>query len=146
MVLISFYTLAGFYVCYPLQCFPLISIYNFHISKITLLSFFISIYHIFHIFHRLDRFSDSSFPMSSLPASPRYFFQSVSSCLPCPSVITFSQFGATYFTHVMYISCLIPNFLLVFFSLLLFFQFPFFLSIDSKFPYRLSILGVTFKM
>ena len=26
----------------------------------------------FHIFHRLDRFSGSSFPMSCLPASPRY--------------------------------------------------------------------------
>ena len=56
------YTLAGFYICSPLQCFPLISIYNFHISKISFLLFSIFIYHIFYIFHRLDRFSDYSFP------------------------------------------------------------------------------------
>ena len=39
--------------------------------------------------------------------------------------IIFSQFGATYFTHVMYTNCQIPNFLLVCF----FFAFPFSISI-----------------
>ena len=72
---VPLYTLAGFYICSPLQCFPLISLYNFHISKISLLSFSVSINHIFHIFHRLDRFF-------------RFFFSNVLSsgfstlCLP----------------------------------------------------------------
>ena len=66
---LSLYTLAGFYILFLLQSFPLISIKIFHISRISLLSFYISIYHfhIFnHIFHpRLDRFSGSIFPMTS---------------------------------------------------------------------------------
>ena len=99
VVFIPLYTLPGFYFCFLLQCLPLSSIYNFHISK---LSFSIPIYHIYHIFHRLDRFSGSSFPMPSLPAPPCYFFQSVSSCLPCPSVITFSQFVASFFTGIFF--------------------------------------------
>ena len=72
---------------------------------------YISIYYIFYIFHPLDRFSGSFFPMSSLPASPRYFFQSISSCLPCPSVITFSQFVASYLFHSYFFArCHIPSF------------------------------------
>ena len=69
-----------------------------------------SIYHIFHIFHCLDRFSSFFFPISSLPASPRYFFQSVSNCLPCPVVIKFSQFVASYFTRTFFARCPIPSF------------------------------------
>ena len=42
----------------------------------------------------------------------------------------------------MYTNCQIPNFLLVFFSPFLLFQFPFFLSIVSEFPYHLSIFGI----
>ena len=104
------YTLAGFYIYSALQCFPLNSIYNIYISKISLLSFSISIYHIFYIFHRLDRFSGSSFSMSFLPATPRYFFQSVSSCLSCPSAIPFFQFMASYFTRIFFAKCHIPSF------------------------------------
>ena len=103
------YILAGFYICFPLKCFPLISIKNFHISKIYLLSFSISMYHIFCIFHCLDRFS-SSLLISSLPASRRYFFQSVSNCLPCSSVNTFSQFVASYFPHIFFVRYHIPFF------------------------------------
>ena len=120
VVFIPLYTLAGFYIPPPPQCFPLISIYNFHISKISLLSF--SIYHIFHIFHCLDRFPGSSFPMSSLPASPRYFFQSVSNCVSCPAVITFSQFAASYFSRIFFL----PDVTLqIFLSSWLFLCFPF---------------------
>ena len=114
------------YPCSVLHLFPptILPSYfhlHFHISKISLLSFSISIYHIFHIFHRLDRFSGSSFPMSFLSASPRYFFQSVSSCLPCPSVITFSQSVASYFTRIF-----LPNVTFrIYLSSWLFLCFPF---------------------
>ena len=109
--------------------FPLISVYNFHICKISLLSFSISIYHIFHIFHRLDRFPGSSFPMSSLPASPLYFFQSVSSCLPCPSVIKFSEFGTSYFTRIFFARC---NFS----------SFPIFLTISLHFTNLVPLISL----
>ena len=102
VVFIPLYILAGFYICSSQQYFPLISIHYFCVSKISHLSFSISMYHIFYIFHRLDRFSGSFFPMSSLPASLRYFSQSVSSFLPCPSVITFSQFVASYFSRIFF--------------------------------------------
>ena len=62
-------------------------------------------YSIFHIFHRLDRYSGFSFPMSFFPASPRYFFQSVPSCLPCPAVIKFFPFVASYFTRIFFARC-----------------------------------------
>ena len=39
VMLIPLYTLMDFYIRFPLQCFPLICIYNFHIFKISLLSF-----------------------------------------------------------------------------------------------------------
>ena len=118
------------------------------------------------IFHCLDRFSGSSFPMSSLPASPRYFFQSVSSCVPCPAVITFSQFpvflsswlflcfpfpiflririvfsqfDATYFTHVSYTNCQIPNFLVCFF-----FVAPFSVSILLPFLFAINFQATCF--
>ena len=133
VVFISLYTLAGFYICSPLQCFPLISIYNFHISKISLLSFFR--YHIFYIFHRLDLFSNSSFPMSSLPASPRYFFQSFSTCLPCPAVITFSSFVICYFTRIFFARCHIPSFPL-FLTVSLFSFSNFFTDLYRIFPVR----------
>ena len=123
------YTLAGFYISSPLQCFPLISIYiNFYVSKIFLLSFSISRNHTFHIFHRLDRFP-GSFPMSSLPASPRYFFQSVPSCLPCPSVITFSQFVASYFTRIFLARCHIRSF-------------PLFLIVSLHFPNSMPLISL----
>ena len=113
--------------------------------------------------------------MSSLLASPRYFFQSISSCLPYPSVITFfqfvvsyftrifcqmshsqfsswlflcfpfpiflrihivfSQFDATYFTHVMYTNCQIPIYLLVCF----FFASPFSVPILPFHCLRISV-------
>ena len=116
---VQLYILADFYICFPLQCFLLNSIYNFRVSKISHLSFSIFMYHIFYIFHRLERFSGSflpiSFQFSSLPIGHHifpicgqllhsYFFcqmshSQFSSFLDCFSA--FSQFGATYFTHVM---------------------------------------------
>ena len=68
------------------------------------------LHHIFHIFHWLGRFFDSFFPMSALPASPRYFFQSVSSFLSCPSDITFYQFVASYFIRIFFDRCHFPSF------------------------------------
>ena len=74
-----------------------------------------------------------------------------SSLLDCFSA--FAQ-NATYFAHVMYLfhSCHVHQLSnskfspCLFFSLFPLFQFPFFLSIVSEFPYPLSILGIPFKM
>ena len=90
VIIIPLYTLASFHTRSSLQCFFLISGNNFRISKISLPSFSISIYNIIlYICHRLDCFSGSSFSMCSFP-----------SYLPYPSVITFSQLVASYFTRI----------------------------------------------
>ena len=73
--------------------------------------------------------------MSSLPASPRYFFQLLSSCLPCPEVITFSLFAACYFTRIFFARCHIPSFPLFLTVSLLFFS-SFFTDSYRIFPIR----------
>ena len=146
VIFILLYTLAGFLICPPLQCFPLISIYNFDISKIFLLSFPISIYHILYIFHHLDRFSVLLFQC------PLFRLLHVISSNRFLVVFPFCQ--STHFPNswrVISLVFFLPDitfpvslsswpFFCFPFSI---FQFPFFLSIASEFPYRNSILGIT---
>ena len=49
VVFIPLYTLAGAYICSPLQCFPLNSIYNFYISKFISFHFPYIVYSTFSI-------------------------------------------------------------------------------------------------
>ena len=90
VVFIPLYTLADFTFLPPYNASFLFPFTTFIFPKLLF----------YHFPFPYIRFSSSAFPMSSLPASPRYFFQSVSSCLSFSSVITFSQFVASYFTHI----------------------------------------------
>ena len=142
MVFIPLYTLAGFYICSPLQCFTLISIYNFHISEISLLSFSVSISRIFHIFHRLGRFSGSNqfpvvfhvrrsshFPNSWSVISLVFFFARCH--FPSFSLfLTVSLYFSNSIQLISLMSCTptikFQIFSLCFFSVLIFLVFPLF--------------------
>ena len=68
-----------------------------------------------------------------LPASPRYFFQSFFRFLPCPSVITFSQFVASFIHSHFFARCHILS-LLFFLIVSLLFFFNFFTDSYRIFP------------
>ena len=71
------YTLTGFYICFPLQYSPLISIYNFHICKLSLPSF--SHFHTSYIPH----FSTVSIVFPAPPfRCPHFRLPIIPFCLP----------------------------------------------------------------
>ena len=159
--------------------------HNFHIPKISLLSFSISIFiystfsivlivfpvllfqcPLFRLPHVISSnqsslsVGDHIFPIRGHLFHSYFFSRCHISSFPLyltVSLLSFSNFFTDscrifpirchlFHSYVMYTNCQIPNFLFVCFFSLLLFQFPFFLSIVSEFPHRLSILGITFKM
>ena len=81
VVFIPLYTFAGFYICSPLQCFLLISIYNFHFENLSFILFHISYIPHFSsswLFFRFFFFNvlSSGFPTLFLPINFQLSFLS----------------------------------------------------------------------
>ena len=72
---------------------------------------------------------------------PTLFLRSVSSCLPCPAVITFSRFVTSYFTRIFCARCHIASFPLFLTVSLLSFS-NFFYEFVSYFPNSVPLISL----